>query len=64
MKHMQITLSNIKSTAPTWIDGYAKSRGRDADDLRLFVDNADAFKDGDSQGEEDHSRKGGQGQAV
>lgn len=44
---MQITLSNIKSTAPTWIDGYAKSRGRDADDLRLFVDNADAFKDGD-----------------
>lgn len=44
---MQITLSNIKSTAPAWIDGYAKSRGRDAADLRLFVDNADAFKDGD-----------------
>lgn len=43
----QITLSNIKSTAPEWIDGYAKSRGRDAGDLRLFVDNADAFKDGD-----------------
>lgn len=44
---MQITLSNIKSTAPSWIDGYAKSRGRDAGDLRLFVDNADAFKDAD-----------------
>lgn len=44
---MQITLSNIKSTAPAWIDGYAKSRGRDTDDIRLFVDNADAFKDGD-----------------
>lgn len=44
---MQITLSNIKSTAPAWLEGYAKSRGRDAGDIRLFVDNADAFKDGD-----------------
>lgn len=44
---MQITLSNIKSTAPAWMEGYAKSRGRNAEDLRLFVDNADAFNDAD-----------------